>query len=256
MTTDTLVAELGSLEGSLRSYLRRLLLRPDMAEDIVQTTAVRALEARSSAPSDAAGLRRWLFTIATRLALDERRRHSSWREKPLEDVRAVAEGREDFVARARAWRGCPEMAAIAREHLAFCFSCVLRNLEIKRGAALLLKEVMCFSVAETAEILEASFGQAKNWIQEARAEMERRYADSCALLNKRGVCYQCVELDGFFNGGQRNPLEGTDGSVDARVALVRDLKHQDLNAWHKELLGLLDELEGSPRSPVRVDLDQ
>jgi RNA polymerase sigma-70 factor (ECF subfamily) len=135
------------------------------------------------------------------------------------------------------------MAAIAREHLALCFSCVLRNLDVKRGAALLLREVVGFSVAETAEILDASFGQVKNWIQDARAEMTERYAESCALITKRGVCYQCVELDDFFNGSKRNPLEGTDGALDARLALVRGLPPGDINAWHKELLGILGELE-------------
>lgn len=243
MTADTFVMTLGTLERPLRSYLRRLLLRPDVAEDIVQSTAVRAIETRADAPSDATGMRKWLFTIATRLAIDERRRHSSWREFALDDVREVAESRPDFVARARQRCGSPEMAAIAREHLAVCFSCVLRNLDTRRAAALLLKEVLSFSVDEIAEILDARFAQVKNWLQEARAEMDQRYAETCALLNKRGVCYQCVELDGFFNGGQRDPLLGTDGSIDARMAIVHDLSERDLNGWHKEVLGLLRELE-------------
>lgn len=239
----TLTTELAALERPLRAYLRRLLLQPDLAEDIVQSTAVRALEAGTHCPQDAQGLRRWLFTVATRLAIDERRRHSSWRELSLADVRPVAESRADFVARAEARRGSPEMATIAREHLAICFSCVLRNIEAKRAAALLLREVFGFTVEETAEILEARFAQVKNWIQEARAQMERRYEDTCSLLNKRGVCHQCIELDSFFNGRTRDPLEGTRGDVDARLAVVRDSAQGDMNGWHRDLLGILTEFD-------------
>ena len=42
-----------------------------------------------------------------------------------------------------------EMAAIAREHLAVCLVCTLRNLLPQQAAALLLREVHGLPIAET-----------------------------------------------------------------------------------------------------------
>ena len=90
----------------------------------------------------------------------------------------------------------------------------LRNLGPEQAAALLLAEVYGFTVGEAAEILGATFGQAKNWIQTARARMQEKYAATCALIAKQGVCYQCVELSEFFTGRREDPLDGTTKDIE------------------------------------------
>ena len=130
----------------------------------------------------------------------------------------------------------------AREHLAVCFACTLRNLPPQQAAALLLREVYAFSTAETAELLEATVVQVKNWIQQARRIMEERYAHSCALVTKQGVCHQCVELDGFFNGRSRDPLDGTARNLKARLAILRETRKAALGPWHRRMLRLVDEV--------------
>jgi RNA polymerase sigma factor (sigma-70 family) len=61
-------------------YLRRLA-GPGQAEDAFQETFLRALRAYPRLES-ASHLRAWLFTIATRVALDERRRRTASHELP------------------------------------------------------------------------------------------------------------------------------------------------------------------------------
>ena len=78
--------------------------------------------------------------------------------------------------------GNPDMAAIAREHLAVCFACTLRNLQAPQAAAFLLRAVHAFSTTETADALDATPIQVKNWIQQARRTMEDRYEHTCALV--------------------------------------------------------------------------
>lgn len=239
---DRLARTYEAVRPELTAYLCRLVVRPQLAEDLVQTAFIRLLETRHRVPDDVTNARAWLFRVATNLALDELRRHSTWRESMVADLREVAEANPEFVARSADLVGSPETKAVAREHLVACFACTLRNLPERKAAALLLKEVHDFSLTEISDILEASEAQAKNWLQEARAYVRSRYLDTCALIAKKGVCYQCVELDRFFNATRGNPLPASGDHVDARLAILKDLRGQPLGALHRHLLSLVDDL--------------
>lgn len=139
----------------LVNYATRLVVRDSIAEEIVQEAAVRLLQ-DLRLPDDESQIRPWLFRVVSNLAIDHLRRHSTWRELVLIDARERAVANRDFVAESEGMRGSPEHAAIAREHLAVCFACTLRNLPPQQAASLLLKEVYGFSTAETAERRRAS----------------------------------------------------------------------------------------------------
>lgn len=242
MDTHNLAGEFEAIRGELTGYLSRLVVRPQVAEDLVQTTYLRSLEAAGDAPDGIANSRAWFFRVATNLAFDELRRHSTWRENMIADLRELAEDDPDFMERSAAMTGTPETRAIAKEHLVACFACVLRNLPERKAAAFLLKEVHGFTLDEVAELLNASSSQAKNWLQEARAYMDSRYSKTCALLNKHGVCYQCAELDDFFKAGRGNPLGNTKGDIEARAQILKDMRDKQYGDWHKLLFELLDDL--------------
>lgn len=225
----------------LVNYATRLVLRQSIAEELVQEAAVRLLRDDRIADDDAQ-IRGWLFRVVSNLAIDHLRRHSTWKEMVLVDTRARAEADPAYVAESLQLRGNPEMAAIAREHLAVCFACTLRNLPPPQAAAFLLREVHAFSTAETAEALDATSIQVKNWIQQARRTMEERYGHTCALVTKNGVCHQCVELDGFFNGTQRDPLAGSKRDLTARLAIVRATRNAALGPWHRRMLKLVEDI--------------
>lgn len=227
----------------LTTYVTRMVVRPEVAEELVQEAALR-LVATDKVPSDPAGIRAWLFRVATNLAIDHLRRHSTWRENILVETRERAVADEAFVAESQLLRGSPEMRAIAREHLVVCFSCVLRNLPPERAAALLLTEVYGFSVEEAAEMLGATFGQAKSWIQAARAKFRESYDATCALITKQGVCYQCVELSEFFNGQKEDPLQDTTGDMDARLSILRERRDAPLGPWHRLMMRIVDDVLG------------
>lgn len=227
----------------LLGYLLRLVVRPQLAEELAQATYLRCHEAAQRLPTEEEGVRAWIFKVATHLAIDELRRHHHWRETVLLDLREAVSGDPRMVAASKEMASTPETRAIAREHLVTCFGCTLRNLPEHRAAALLLKEVHGFSLAEVAAILEAGEGQVKNWLQEARREMEQRYGTTCALVAKNGVCHQCVELDGFFRAGQGRPLpEDTSAHLDHRLQLLREWRERPPGPWHRMILELIDEL--------------
>ena len=225
----------------LTAYAQRLVIRHEIAEEIVQQTAVKLLEA-TDAPREAPALRAWLFRVTTNLAIDHLRRHSTWRETILLETKEQAGADENFLAESRLLCASPEVAAIAHEHLTVCFSCTLRNLLPQQAVALLLREVYGFTHEEVAEIMAASFGQVKNWIQSARAALRSRYEATCALITKQGVCYQCVELSEFFNGRSVDPLEGTRRDLDARLAILRDRRETTLGTWHRLMMRIVDDV--------------
>lgn len=227
----------------LTAYLCRLVLRPNVADELAQATFLRALECIDSVPAEPERARAWVFRVATNLAFDELKRHSTKREMLVLDLRDAAESDPEFMARSRDLIGTPETKAIAREHVAACFACVLSNLAPQRAASVLLREVNGFSIEEIAETFDATPAQVKNWLQEGRAAMVARYEDTCALVRKEGVCHQCIELDGFMQAGQGSPSVGKSMDFDARIAVVRGQLAQPWSAWHRMLFGLLDEIE-------------
>ena len=242
---DLLADAYRAARPQLISYVTRMVLRPAIAEEIVQEAALRLAESPRP-PDDAEGTRAWLFRAATNLAIDHLRRHSTWREDVLLGSQQLARKDEGFIAELRLLRGAPEMRAVAREHLVVCFGCTLRASPPQHAAALLLAEVYGFTVPETADLLGASITQVKNWIQTARARLRQKYAASCALVAKQGVCYQCVELGEFFDRRGDDPLNGTARDVDARLAILREQRDAPLGPWHRIIGRMVDAILGSP----------
>jgi RNA polymerase sigma-70 factor (ECF subfamily) len=241
---QALAAAWERVRPELLGYLTRLVTRREVAEELVQEAGARMLEA-SGAPAAETELRFWLFRVATNLAIDHLRRHSVRREDLLDEARRRAEADPAFMEESQAMAGSPELAAIAREHLAVCLGCTLRNLPAHQAAALLLREVHGFGLDESSAALDARPAQVKGWLQAARETLTARYAGTCALVGKQGACHQCVELDAFFQACRGDPLRGTAGDLDARLAVLRDLATAPPGTWHGRMLGLVaDVLEG------------
>lgn len=225
----------------LIAFLTSMTLRPDIAEELAQEAALR-LVSSSHGLADATAVRPWLFRVGARLAIDHSRKRSTRHELVVIEARRRAEVNQAFSAESRVMVASPEMAAIAQEHLRFCLMCTMRNLEPQQSATLLLVDVYGFRVSEAADLIGASFGQAKHWLQAARETLRERYEGACALVSKQGVCHQCSELNAFFNGAPRDPLEGTARDVAARTALARARASAPLGRWHALLAKLIDDL--------------
>jgi RNA polymerase sigma-70 factor (ECF subfamily) len=239
MDADTFAGRFEAVRAELTRYLTRLTLRPAVAEELAQEAAVRGLQHLATLPEPAGELRAWLFRAATNLALDHRRKAGTVRETLMLDARRRAESSPEFADRTRPLLGSPVMASIAREHLAACLACALGRFPPERAAALLLVEMVGFTVAEAADILDARPAQVKGWLTATRAATEEQYGRTCALVAKQGVCYQCVELDRHFGAGRGDPLAGTPRRLDDRLAVLRD---QPPGRWTQVLAGLLDEI--------------
>ena len=158
------------------------------------------------------------------------------------DLKQRAYAKPDFVAAAKSMASTPETAAVAREHLLYCFRCTLQNLTEHQAAALLLKEVNGLSNREVGLALELEPAQVKNRLQEARSTMRRHYANTCALAEQQGVCHQCMDLDGFFAAHGGDPLGDGDGDLPHRLRVIRDHEGLATGRWTQMLESLLGQL--------------
>ena len=167
----------------LHVHCYRILGSFQDAEDLLQETLLAAWQALDR--FDGRSLRAWLYRIATNRCLnylrDSSRRptaitalgpespfagaaHSDepWWLEPYPDVLidAVELG--------------PEARYDARESIALSFVAGLQRLPTQQRAALVLRDVLGFSAAEVAEMLDSTPASVNSALQRARAGLERR----------------------------------------------------------------------------------
>ena len=167
--------------AQLRAHSYRMLGSVQDAEDALQEALLRAwrglagFEGRSS-------VRSWLYSIVTNASLDITR-HRSRRELPVDF--GPAAGQTDDLGAAvtdAVWLepypdrwltgsagSSPEAAYEQRENLELAFIVALQKLPPLQRAVLLLREVVGFSAAETADQLGASVASVNSALQRARA---------------------------------------------------------------------------------------
>jgi RNA polymerase sigma-70 factor (ECF subfamily) len=183
---DRFVAETERFRKELLAHCYRMVGSAHDADDLVQETYVRAWRAYAGFEGRAS-TRTWLYRIATNVcltALAPRRARMlpsgltgpsrdpdhpssplppdgvSWLE-PLPD-RWIAPDADD-----------PAAAIVARESLRLALVASLQHLPARQRAILLLREVLAFPAAETAEILGTTTAAVKSGLQRARARLDQ-----------------------------------------------------------------------------------
>jgi RNA polymerase sigma-70 factor (TIGR02960 family) len=192
---DRFAAETERFRRELLAHCYRMAGSAHDAEDLVQETYLRAW--RSYAGFEGrASIRSWLYKIATNVcltALEPRRIRMlpsgltgpydgpdrppshvapgevSWLE-PLPD-RWIAPAADD-----------PAAAVVARESLRLALIASLQHLPARQRAILILRDVLAFSAAETAEVLGTTTAAVKSGLQRARARLDDVAQEPTGLL--------------------------------------------------------------------------
>jgi len=228
----------------LFGYIYRMVTLRQDAEDLLQEVFIRVLEDIRSYRGEAR-FKSWLFGIATHACLDHLRKRKRWRVEAQLIGEREATANPDNIVHLRALMAGPGFTYEAREHIAFCFSCIARTLEPEEQAAVMLKEVLEFTNQEAAAILRLSEPVFRHRLSDARAKMTQAFDGLCALINKAGVCYQCQGLREIAPENHRGPdlvqIEVAPGMsvtpdtlFDARAAIARsaDLAGGTTRAMH------------------------
>jgi RNA polymerase sigma-70 factor, ECF subfamily len=185
-------AEYQRLTRELTGYCYRMLGSPFDAEDAVQDTMVRAwrefgrFEGRSSLPT-------WLHRIATNVCIDMLRKRSR-RTVPMElQPPTRAEGAQiPPPLNERTWvlpipdakladgNADPADQVVSRETVRLAFVAALQRLTPRQRAVLILRDVLQFSAAETAEMLGTTVASANSALHRARITVPSVEEDDAA----------------------------------------------------------------------------
>jgi RNA polymerase sigma-70 factor, ECF subfamily len=211
---DGFAAETKRFRRELLAHCYRMVGSAHDAEDLVQETYLRAwksyagFEGRSS-------IRSWLYKIATNVclkALEPRRIRAlpsglagpadepdrvpnpaapgaiSWLE-PLPDTWIAADD--------------PAAVVVARETLRLALIASLQHLPARQRAILILREVLAFSAAETADILDTTTAAVKSGLQRARARLDELEPEPAELLEPTDQRARAL-LDGYIAAFERS----------------------------------------------------
>jgi RNA polymerase sigma-70 factor (ECF subfamily) len=164
--------------GELQAHCYRMLGSYEDSEDLVQETFLRAWRRRKSFQGRSS-FRAWLYRIATNACLDviERRPRTARAgegSKPLAEVPWLQPYPDEALEAVPSADAEPEAEVVARETMELAFIAAIQLLPPKQRAALILRDVLGWSAAETAALLETSVPAANSALQRARATMKRR----------------------------------------------------------------------------------
>lgn len=183
----------------LQSFLYRLTASKEDAEDLSQETFIKAYQKKDSFKGDSS-FKTWLFAIAANLAKDHYRVKNRWPvdaqdkcKKRIGSSSELAEQLKDLDRNSEYGR------YEIREHIDFCFTCIMKTLPLEQQIALMLADIYSFKVKEVTTIMEVTEGVVKHLLHNARTTMQKIFEHRCALINKEGICHQCTELNGFNN---------------------------------------------------------
>jgi RNA polymerase sigma-70 factor (ECF subfamily) len=148
-----------------------MLGSPEDAEDALQETLVRAwkglarFEGRGS-------VRSWLYRIATNASLDVMRRRRPQVVPVDDDPRADPHDRQNEAVEIRDKRPGPDVRYERRESVELAFEAAERLLPPRQREVLILREVLGYSAAETADRLDTSVAAVNSAMQRARSRLE------------------------------------------------------------------------------------
>jgi RNA polymerase sigma-70 factor (TIGR02960 family) len=195
----------------LHVHCYRMLGNYQDAEEHVQETFLRAWRSRET--FSGAQLRAWLYRIATNACLDtikSRRRRPGECEIPW--LTPFPDRVLDDVAPAELE---PEAVVVARETIELTFIALIQLLPARQRAVLILRDVLDWSAAETAAMLELSVPAANSALQRARAaignDLPEPRPDELSEAER-------ALLQGFIDTHERNDMAGA-------AALMREDIH-------------------------------
>jgi RNA polymerase sigma-70 factor, ECF subfamily len=217
-------------QSQLHAHCYRMLGSVHDAEDALQDTLLRAWRGLEGF-EDETRLRPWLYKIATNVCLDAIARRSK-RLLPMDYSQPTepgVEGNEEPVP--SVWvepypderigldsgYASPEARYEQREAVELAFITALQHLPGRQRAVLVLREVLAFSAAEVADLLDTTVRSVNRALQRARRTVEERLPERSQQVSLRALGDDGIRalVEGFVQAFEA-------GDVDAVLALLAE----------------------------------
>ena len=236
-----------TFQEQLESYLYRLSANREDAKDLLHDTYLKVKQKINTFQGNSS-FKTWVFAIATNLAKDNQRVKNRWKLEVQDECKNASLSTPKYQQKIiSAFESQTEQQFEIEEHINYCFTCIAKNLNLEQQIAVILKEFYHFKRTEIAEILNKTEGVVKHLLFEGRKELQTRYEMRCALINKKGVCYQCAELNDFLqekpNSEEKivrlglSKTKDAKSNLDIRFALIN--KINPLNSKASNLEGTI-----------------
>ncbi|MFT6867591.1 MAG: RNA polymerase sigma-70 factor (ECF subfamily) [Cyclobacteriaceae bacterium] len=224
MRLEEFTAEFESARPQLKSYILRITASVQDTEDIVQDTFIKA-STKIDMFRGESSVKTWIFTIASNIAKDNLRAKKRWTENVTDICREKALSNPNYFPEIMQIQQTSEHAKFEiKEHINFCLTCISKSLPLEQQICIFLKEIYGFKVSEIVQILDNTEVMVKYYLHTSRAKLVDIFEGRCALINKKGTCHQCSELNGIFNPKQNFEIEKNKIEM-ARVAEKGDKEH-------------------------------
>jgi RNA polymerase sigma-70 factor (ECF subfamily) len=159
----------------LQVHCYRMLGSFDEAEDMVQEAFLRAWRRRETYAGRST-FRAWLYRIATNACLDQLERNPR-RPVPVagapghSEVPWLQPFPDQMLDQVAPEADEPDAVVVARETIELAFLVAVQHLPPRQRAVLMLRDVLGWRAAETAELLESSVASVNSALQRARATL-------------------------------------------------------------------------------------
>jgi RNA polymerase sigma-70 factor (ECF subfamily) len=194
----------------LHVHCYRMLGNFQEAEDHVQETFLRAWRSLSSFKGDL--FRAWLYKIATNTCLDTLKRTKRRAGGTFAEVSWLQPFPDHLLDQVAPPEDEPDAVVVARETIELTYIALIQSLPARQRAALVLRDVLGWSAAETADALQTTVASANSALQRARAAIGEDLPEprpSELTDDERRL------LEGFIDTHERE-------DTDAAVALMRE----------------------------------
>ncbi|HEX5782648.1 MAG TPA: RNA polymerase subunit sigma-70 [Solirubrobacteraceae bacterium] len=196
----------------LQLHCYRMLGSLEESEDLVQETFLRAWRRRETFEGRSTA-RAWLYRIATNACLDaiaKRPRKPQGGEilwlQPYPDE--LLEGIEEPGAE-------PDAAVVERETIELAFMVAIQHLAPRPRAALILRDVLGWSAAETAALLETSAAAVNSALQRARAGLKEHLPERRLEWSADATAAERALVERYIDANDRQ-------DIPAMLALMRE----------------------------------
>lgn len=231
--------------SNLKSFLYRLVANKEDVEDLAQETFIRAIKNLDSFKQQSS-FKTWLFSIATNLAKDHHKAQKRWARNAQDNCSLSIKASPKLQQEVMNIYHNEELGRYEiKEHINYCFTCVIKYLPLERQLAIMLADIYNFKVSEISEILSRSVGVVKHLLFEGRKTMKQIFDEDCSLISKTGICYKCSELSNSGNSKAEtleriNSLELAKAAKDSnnthlyqlRLKLVRSIDPLNCTGFH------------------------